>query len=350
MNNRIAMRVEGSSQIGTGHVARSLTLAQEFSRRGVESIFCLKDIDGLLAEEILRKGFQVSRIPVSADSKEDAECFTLAFEKYDCQGAVLDGYEFNQNYLESIRRRIPFILSIDDLAETVFCSDIVLNQNINASTRIYEGKVSPHTKLLLGLSYALLREEFSKLNTVRKDFSRVKDILVTFGGADPYNVTLKTIRALEKLRGNFRITVVLGLSNPHEQEIKNYTALSKSRIRVLKNVDHMGELMVEADMAISSAGSTSWELCCLGVPTLQIMLARNQMHVITHLNDRGVTTNLGWHENVTEEMIHQVAADLMADGDQRRVMSSKGKSLVDGRGAERVVSQVLTCCQEKSLL
>ncbi len=350
MNNRIAIRVEGSSKIGTGHVARSLTLAQEFSRRGVESVFCLKDVDGLLSDEISRKGFQVSRIPVSASFKEDAKCFTLTFEKYHCQGAVLDGYDFNQNYLESVRASIPFILSIDDLAETVFCSDMVLNQNINATAKIYEGKVSSRIKLLLGPAYALLREEFNKLHAVPKDFSRVKNILVTFGGADPHNVTLKAIRALERLCGDFRITVVVGVSNPHEQEIKNYTALSKSQIHVLKNVDHMGELMVDADMAISSGGSTSWELCCLGVPTLQIMLAENQRNVITGLDERGVTINLGWHEDVTEEMIHQGAANLMADGDKRRAMSSRGKSLVDGRGAERVVSQALAYCQEKSLL
>lgn len=350
MKNRIAIRVEGSSKIGTGHLARCLTLAEEFSKREIESIFCLKDVDDLLADEISRKGFQVSRIPVSANFKEDAESFTLMFEKYDCDGAVFDGYDFNQNYLKSVRAGIPFILSIDDLAETFFCSDIILNQNINATTKIYEGKVSTEARLLLGPAYALLREEFSKVRAVPRDFSHVENILVTFGGADPHNITLKTIKALEKIQGDFRITVVLGVSNPHEQKIKNYTALSQNQIRVLRNVDNMGKLMVDADIAISSGGSTTWELCCLGVPALQIILAENQMNVITELDDRGVTTNLGWHEDVTGQMIHQKVADLIAEGDRRQAMSRKGKSLVDGRGAQRVVSEVLTYCQEKSLL
>lgn len=350
MSNRIAIRVEGSNEIGTGHVARCMTLAEELSKKAVDPIFCLKDVNGFLADEISKKGFRVEQIPISANSREDAECFTLVFKKYDCQAAVLDGYDFDQEYLENIRNEISFILSIDDIAQTFFCSDVVLNQNINATVGMYEGKVSPQGKLLLGSAYVLLREEFQKWKGVDRNFTQVKNILVTFGGADPHNLTLRAVKALERIPGDFYITVVLGLGNPNKQQIRDYIDSIQRNICVLENVSNMGELMAEADIAISSGGSTTWELCCLGVPTLQVVLAKNQMETVIEVDRRGAVINLGWYQDVTEREIQQKVAGLMADSGKRQMMSGCGKLLIDGQGAQRVASEILTHCREKSLL
>lgn len=351
MKHRIAIRVEGSSCIGMGHVARCLTLAEEFSRNEIESVFCLKDVDELFADEISRRGFRVSLIPADAQTQEDAAYFTSVFEKYNCQGAVLDGYDFHQDYLQRIRERIPFILSIDDLANNFLSSDIILNQNITATVRMYESKVLADAKLLLGPTYALLREEFKQLHDVPKDFSRVRNVLVTFGGGvDPHNVTLKVLKALERNREDFTITIVNGISNPHDRKIGEYEASSKGRIRAFKNVRNMGKLMAEADIAISSGGSTVWELCCLGVPALQIVFAENQTDVANELNRRGMTINLGWHADVTEEMICENLADLIDNYNQRRAMGCRGRALVDGWGAQRVVTKLLAFIREKSPL
>lgn len=338
--NPLVFRVDGSAEIGIGHVMRCITLAEELSRRNFRPVFCTKPIDRLLVNEILEKDFEVSEIPIVANPKEDAGYLMLAVQKYGARVVILDGYNFNSYYLKQIRKDSGLLFSIDDIAQTYYCSDIVLNQNINATSRMYSGKVSKGTKLLLGVDYAILRPEFKRLHIHKRSFNKVNNILVTFGGADRDNQTPKVLKALEKVRADFHITVVSGISNPNKDSIRDYVTSSNKSIEVFDNAKNMGELMLNADIAISSGGSTAWELCCLGLPTLQIILAENQEGAAEELDRREVTVNLGWHERVSEDDIVATVEELINNAEKRSRMSCNGRSIVDGRGAERVASEI----------
>ncbi len=222
MSKTILIRADGSAEIGTGHIMRCMCLAEELSKRDFNPVFCIKPVSGPIVSEILRKGFEVFEIPSPADSDADVFSFRQAIEKYSCKAVILDGYHFDASYLNQIRDHVDFILSIDDIAETFYCSDIVLNQNIYADENMYNGSMSGDTKLLLGPAYALLRDEFLKQSTVKRDFEKVRNILVSFGGADCDNQTMKVLVALEKVREDFTITAVLGISN-NNISFKKYT-------------------------------------------------------------------------------------------------------------------------------
>lgn len=338
----MAIRVDASSQIGFGHVARCMTLAEALSKNGQEIIFCIKEDGNILSDFMIKKSFQVHLIPAGVNTQEDAQLLISAVEEHQCRAAILDGYEFDDAYLQSIRPHVSFMLSIDDLAQTSFCSDMVLNQNIHARAEHYQGKLSNGHKLLLGPRYALLRSEFGKFYARQRDFAQVKNILVAFGGADPWNVTFKALEALRDLKGDCLVNVTLGLANPHKEEIKEYVLKSKRNISLFENTPRMAELMLEADLAISSGGTITWELCCLGVPTLQIILAQNQVGAVQELERCGITQNIGWHEQTSTQQIHQAVMGLMADRQTRKEMSVRAKALVDGLGTQRVLSEILS--------
>lgn len=341
LSNTVLIRADGSKDIGTGHVMRCLCLAEELSVHALKPVFCTKPFSGALVSEIEARGYEVFQIPVDADAETDVSYFRRTLEQYNCRAAITDGYHFDAFYLGQIRGGVDVLLSIDDIAGTFYCSDIVLNQNINASREMYEGKTADNTRLLLGPHYALLRSEFRKLATVKRDFEEVHNVLVTFGGADRDNQTLKTLKAMEEIERDFSVTAVLGYSNEYADSVREYAASSGREIEVLRNADNMSELMVKADLAVTSGGSTSWELCCLGLPALQIILAENQADIVEELDRREMTVNLGWYDRVTGSDISSALLKLIDDRNMRITLSRNGQSAVDGKGVQRVALEIV---------
>jgi len=340
MNKSICIRVDGSSEIGTGHVIRCLSLADELSHRGFKAIFCTRDYDSRLIEKIKSRGFVLSIIPETLSMEEDVKQFTMLSKKHNADVVITDNYHFTDGYLKYLRQNLREVVSIDDIAETYFCSDILVNQNMYATKEIYHGKISNDTKLFLGPGYAILGSEFCSYHSLEKKSGTVKEVLITLGGVDLENQTLKVLRALDKVEENFSVTVVLGVSNPHTEELVSFAESSHRIIRVLVNINNMAELMYNADMAISASGTTSWELCCIGVPTIMIALADNQRNVGKRLAEAGISINLGWFNDVSETMIQESVKSLINNQKLRVSMSGHGKALVDGNGAARIVNEI----------
>lgn len=272
--------------------------------------------------------------------EEDAKYFTMLSKKYNAEVVITDNYHFTDDYLKYLKHNLRVIVSIDDIAETFFCSDILINQNIYATKEIYHGKISNDTKLFLGPRYAILGPEFCSYHPLEKECDTVKEVLVTLGGVDLENQTLRVLRALDKVEEDFSVTVVLGVSNPHMDELVSFAESSQGAIRVLVNVNNMAELMYNADIAISASGTTSWELCCVGLPIIMMALADNQRNVGKRLAEAGISINLGWFNDVTETMIQESVKNLINDQKLRVSMREHGKALVDGNGAARIVDEI----------
>lgn len=338
--NTIIFRVDGYSNIGIGHLMRCVALADGLSRKGFRIIFCIKPIDRILIDEILKSNFTISEIPVGLTLEEDAEWVISEIEKYKARIVVLDGYHFDNNYFYSIKQKTFFLVCIDDLAENFQYSDLIINQNIYAIEAMYSTNIFKPARLLLGPKYALLRLEFKELHDSARTFKKVSNILITFGGSDSENQTLKTLKALEGIKGNFNIAVVLGVSNHNVNSISDYVSLSKKNIKIINNSKDMHNLMLKADIAISGGGVTTWELCCLGLPMLQIILASNQEEIVNELERKGASVKLGWYKDVFENDIRVAILDLIGDVDRRRAMSCCSRSIVDGKGVERVAEDI----------
>jgi UDP-2,4-diacetamido-2,4,6-trideoxy-beta-L-altropyranose hydrolase len=255
---------------------------------------------------------------------------------------VLDGYEFDFEYQRAVRTGGGRLLVIDDTVRLArYDADILLNQNLGAAQLKYN--CNSDALVLLGPEYALLRREFtfwrSRLHTVPET---ARKILVTLGGSDPDNVTLKVIQALRRLEiARLEIRVVAGPANPHIDELSDAAVAFPGRLELLNAVADMAPLMAWADLAVTGAGSTCWELACLGLPAVSLVMAENQRGIAEELGAAGVVFNLGWHEDVTAERIANAVDGLLFSSFRRLRMSQKGRALVDGKGAERVASVLL---------
>ena len=244
---------------------------------------------------------------------------------------VVDSYALGQFWHQKLRPHTKKILVIDDLADRQFDCDILLNQNLGVEEKVYEGRVPKDCKLLLGCNYALLRPEFSETRAEalekRHHTTEIENILVSLGGSDIDNVTYDI---LQQLDNKFNIVVVLGKTSPHNKMIKAYA--KNKNIEVIIDANNMSELMLNADIAIGAGGSTSWERCCLGLPTLLCVLADNQKGAAERLEELGAVI-----------IIKNLKTDLqliIENSDYLNIMSNNAKSICDGLGCKRVVSYV----------
>jgi len=334
-------RTDASPEIGSGHVMRCLALAQAWRDLGRGAVFAAAGDLGTFGLRVAKEGLETRRISAIAGSGEDAEQ-TAAFARDMAAGwVVLDGYHFTSDFAQALRKRGLQILALDDYGHSDHRhANIVLNQNIQASSELYSSCVAP-TRLLLGTRYALLRREFWPWRGMsRKVSADARRVLVTFGGSDPLNVTGKVMQALRQVSRVFdlAVKVVIGGANSHASELAALARTMPGKIEVVIDTDNMPSLMDWADVAITAGASTSWELLLLGIPQILLPFAENQMPVAEGQAEQGVAINLGPSSVVTEEQIVKTLGMLVRDPDRRAAMAAKGRSMVDGWGGTRVAT------------
>jgi len=338
----LAIRADADTQIGIGHVMRCLALAQAWQDAGEHAIFMMGLEAPAIEARLRSEGMEVVHLSVQPGSADDATQTANLARKMGAPWVVVDGYNFGADYHRIIKDSDLLLLFIDDNGHLEhYCADIVLNQNLHAHEGLYE-KREPYTRLLLGTQYALLRREFLKWRGWKREIPEVgRKVLVTLGGSDPDNVTLKVIQALRQVEmEGLEAVVVVGGSNPHYEELQTAIRDSLFPIRLENNVTYIPELMAWADVAVSGGGSTSWELAFIGLPNLILILANNQHSIADGLDTAGVAANLGRYDNLSSAQIAQALTRLLAATMGRAEMARHSQELVDGEGADRVLMQV----------
>jgi len=283
---------------------------------------------------------RVSAEPGSA--ADAAETVDLAQQR-EATWLVIDGYHFSADYQRTVADSDARVLAVDDGAHAGhYCADTVLNQNIYATEQLYAAR-EKHVRLLLGTDYVLLRREFKAWQEWRRDIPDVAHkVLVTLGGSDPDNVTLKVVQALKQVdQDGLEARIVVGGSNPHLGALEAAVGELGGALRLETDVSDMPRLMAWADVAVTAGGSTCWELAFMGLPSVIIVLADNQRPVADGLAAAGAGVSLGWHEDVTVDRVAAELERLASSREVRRQMSDRGKTLVDGRGATRTVTHLL---------
>ena len=339
----LLIRADASPQIGSGHVMRCLALAQAWLQTDGRVTFLMCPTATILETRLKAEGIQVAHVFVPLGSCEDAEQTVAQAKALDARWVVVDGYQFDADYQRVIKSAGLRLLFIDDYGHaTHYWADLVLNQNVYAHEGLYTNR-EPYTQLLLGTRYALLRKEFwSWQGWQRKIPPVARKVLVTLGGGDPDNVTLKVILALQQVEvEELEVVVVVGGSNPHYEELLATVQISGVSIALLRNVTNMPELMAWADVAIAGGGSTCWELAFMGLPSLLLILAGNQRGIVEKLDHMGVATNLGWCENIAISGIGRELERLISRADKRIKIMQLGQSLVDSCGPERVAVKLI---------
>jgi UDP-2,4-diacetamido-2,4,6-trideoxy-beta-L-altropyranose hydrolase len=252
---------------------------------------------------------------------------------------VIDGYSLGAEYQEQLRSGGRKLLCIDDLGDCdYYAADIVLNQNLNASEKLYR-RSSANTQLLLGTDYCLLRREFAVWRAWRREIPATgRTMLVTLGGSTHADIGVRVMESLSNVNiDGLRVVFVVGGSTPDSAPLESYAARFREKISIRRDVSNMAKLMAEADIAISAAGSTCWELCLLGLPSVLLDLAGNQTPVAIELERRGCALYAGNGDSFSSDGLAKSVENLLSSR-QRELLSQRSRQLVDGFGAERVVS------------
>jgi UDP-2,4-diacetamido-2,4,6-trideoxy-beta-L-altropyranose hydrolase len=336
------VRADAGPQIGIGHVMRCLALAQAWLRMGGKATFIFASDNPALEARLIEEGMDVAHIAAQPGSDEDMQQTVGLARQKGAAWVVVDGYHFPAAYQHALKANALRVFWIDDYGHAeYYAADWVLNQNIYAGESLYRHRES-YTRLLLGPRYALLRQEFLNWRSWRRSIPEVaRKVLVTMGGGDPANTTLRVICALDKVAvEGMEIIVVVGSTNPHVEMLKATVHESTLVIRVKQTISEMPELMAWADLAVSGAGSTCWELAFMGVPSLLLVLAENPRAIAEGLEQAGVAINLGWSHQVSNSEVAKTLQGLCQAGEQRSHMSWLGRQLVDGIGTSRVIQSL----------
>ncbi len=299
---RVAFRTDASVQIGTGHVMRCLTLADELTRQGHECWFVCREHDGHLGDLIASKGYDLTLLPSPGNNEPDAndrnsENYALwlgvpqqddarqtlgPLKAWKPDWLVVDHYALDAQWERSLANAAGKIMVIDDLANRPHECALLLDQNLGRQAEDYCYLVPECCQVLAGPRYALLRPEFREWREAslsrRARQPRLQRLLINLGGVDKDNVTGQVLEALITcdLPADLQISVVMGASAPWRESVAAQARVMPWSTEVVVNVSDMARRMTEADLAIGAAGSTSWERCCLGLPTLMVVLADNQ--------------------------------------------------------------------------
>ncbi|MET3053302.1 UDP-2,4-diacetamido-2,4,6-trideoxy-beta-L-altropyranose hydrolase [Pseudomonas alkylphenolica] len=336
---------------------RCLTMAREITARGGKCTFICRDHSGNLIEAVRANGFAVHVLPVEAESDDtlahsqwlgstqarDALSCIEALHRLNADWVVVDHYALDEQWESAVSVVVKKLFVIDDLTDRVHRCALLLNQNLDINAQSYESLLPEATRILCGPNFALLRPEFfgarqgSLAARQGRPFER---ILVSLGGVDKDNVTLRVVNAIKTLGADhlLKLTVVMGPSAPWVNGIRAALKDYPGEYELLVGVNNMAELMAASDVAIGAAGSTSWERCVLGLPTLVVVLADNQRPIGLALQTKGAARIIELETLESELPKHII--QLFEPGGGREFMSHSAAQVCDGQGVQRVVDHM----------
>ena len=351
-------------RLGTGHVHRCLTLAEQLKARGASYQFISGAHVGHMIEVIEQRGFSVTPLSAGSAPHEASNgfdsyrvpsnrCTSPGFDWKDDAGQtiaivasrrpawlVVDHYAIDQQWEAALQPYCRKLLVVDDLADRAHTCDVLLDQNLGRRSVDYTNLVPEQCQMLIGPEYALLRPEFATLRPYslqRRRQSTLKNILITMGGTDQPNSTGKV---LETLRGcpllpDCRITVVMGSQAPWLHQVEELARHMPWSTQVIVNTPDMARCMADSDLAIGAAGGTSWERCCLGLPALVVVLADNQWPGARALHSAHAASLVGVVSDIATQL--PSALRVLSQGNRLMQMSAAASTVTNGTGVHRVV-------------
>lgn len=362
----VVFRADASLQIGTGHVMRCLTLADMLRANGAECRFICREHPGNLLEQIRLRGYAAKGLPVDADEfafgdpvdilqtnhsawlgsdwATDAAQTKVSAGETAVDWLIVDHYALDARWEQALRSRCRNLMVIDDLADRPHDCDLLLDQNLGRESSDYFDLVPDDCIVLAGPRYALLRSEFAALRGYsldRRASPKLDHMLITMGGVDQADATGQILEALMECRlpENFHITVVMGPHAPWLERVKLLAAKMQRPTDVKINVQDMATLMANSDLAIGAGGGTSWERCCLGLPSVIGVFADNQKSIADALQLAGAAKVFGGVAAIT--IINKLLNELLDDLGALANMSICAAGVTDGCGTEYVAARLL---------
>ena len=361
----VAFRVDASLSIGSGHVMRCLTLARALKELGAQCWFICRDLPGHLMSRISFEGFKVLPLPApngeppagppdhahwaEVDWSHDAQQTNALLLGVNPEWLVLDHYSFDHRWQEALLLIKTKILVIDDLADRRHSCSVLVDQNLGRVAVEYQNLVPKSCKKLIGTKYALLRQEFSdkRASALRDRAQRLNEknagmeILVAMGGVDAVDATSVVLRALASmsLPSETRISIIMGSNAPALVDVCRLAREMPYATTVDIDIRNMSEYMAKADLAIGAAGSTSWERCALGLPSVILQIAENQAETAHALHVAGALINIGRYSAVNSVQLLQKA--IVTALNNLPAMSQAAAEICCADGVHRVTSAMV---------
>lgn len=361
---KITFRVDASLEMGTGHVMRCLTFANALKEQGTECHFICREHPGNLIPQLTQQGHKVHTLAYStaatapantehplahaawlgSSQATDADLCQAIIETTQPDWLIVDHYALDIQWEKALRPYCKKLMVIDDLADRQHDCDLLLDQTFGRAPKDYLPLVPQDCQLLCGSEYALLRPEFAQwrdYSLKRREQGQLEHLLINLGGVDKNNITSQILKALANspLPKNCHITVVMGATAPWVEEVKHQAAQLPWPTQVKVGVSNMAELMANSDLAIGAAGATSWERCCLGLPTIMVVLADNQKLIAKGLQAVGAALFLD-KQHINDNELTRSVAVLTSSPSKVLGMSNSAAKVSDGRGVELILQQM----------
>lgn len=370
----VLIRVDGSNDIGLGHVMRCLTLADALGEQGIKSVFICRHLPASIKDKIITKGHEViifsnENTPLPDDTqgiygawlsttlehdiKQTISAISKTIKKYSKPAYVLiDHYALDANWEKSIKKAFGAkIIVLDDLSNRRHDCDYLIDTTFGKTIKDYQGLVPENCKLMIGSEFALLRPDFAQLRnkTLKahdKDYANeadVQNLLISVGGVDKDNVTMMMLKIINQLdkTPKFLTHVLIGVTYPYLAELKTLIRTLPFKVKLHQDITSIAELFALADICIGAAGSSSWERCCLGLPTINIVIADNQKTIAQKLSQKKAILNAGRYEEITtQEFINNYLEPALKNSNIRYELSMNSRDLCDGHGATRVLAEM----------
>src|SRR5471032_1189327 len=345
---RVLIRADASPTIGSGHIARCLTLARVLRQQGSHVAFACRQLPGHRLDSLAAEGFETFALPDRYRDEDpqqaiesmlpwQADIATLG-QALDDRPAfdwiIVDHYGLDHHWQTAARRWAPRIAAVDDLATRQYRVDLLLNQNLSGTAQAYASLLGADCRALLGPRFAMLREEFRCPAIAIKPQAR--RVLVNFGGFDAAMQTHHAMLALADFDA-LEVDFVAGADNPAWEQMQ-VLAATRPHWRLQCFVSDFYRLMTEADLFIGAGGGTSWERAAMGLPTICIAVSNNQQANGEVMAAAGAHVFLGSREQVSVEQLRLAIGFVVGNQGLRQSLAERSRQLVDGRGAQRVAA------------
>ena len=367
---RVAFRVDASRRIGTGHAMRCLTLADTLRSRGAACVFLHRDQPGHVGDLICDRGFEVRFLPARESSEagvaatespdtwlgvsveKDIEDTQNAISEAEINWLFVDHYSLGASWEAHLRVKVGQIAVIDDLADREHDCDLLIDQSaVPNPTSRYDGLVPEHALRLCGPEYAIIAEPYSRARALvgprRGPLSRV---LVYYGGSDPDNETLRALRVLSNAAfAQLAADVVVGPNHPDPQSIREIAAIRPNTV-VHESQPDLVPLMLEADCFLGAGGTTTWERCSVGLPSIVTTIADNQIPFTQYLHDQRALIYAGDRKTVSDGDLYESLTSFLHDPTSLCEVAKRAWKITDAFGRLRVAEVIQPTATEQLTL
>lgn len=350
---KILFRADGNDTVGAGHVMRSLAVASAAKKLGASCSFICADAS--FQDIITAEGIPCIILSTNfKDMESELPLLLSIIRREKCDALLVDSYFATDSYFDEVGKYCP-VVYFDDFMNKAWRVDGLINYNMTANVDVYRElySTSPETidniherpQFFLGEQYAPLREEFQNIKLNRTFNQNARNVLFSAGGSDPEHIALLFVKSLveyeNEIKGSY-FHIIMGRFEPDEAAIREL-AISHPWIIPHKDVKRMSNIMLKSDVAVSASGSTLYELCACGVPTITYVLEDNQILGAKSMEEKGLMISAGDFRTNSNFMdyLFQKLKDLMKNKKQRKTLSINCNKAIDGKGAIRLADAII---------